>query len=143
MANFEVFGKCDVKKQGQTIEAVIEMLRGSLSKHYEMKDLTTTPSGLQVNGDIKSFWERAITVADVQVKIDSNALSYRVNGSSTLGKWPYIWFAFGILINYLFGFVGCFFLGWAVGSWIEYLICRDRPEQYLEQAFKAVQFEIG
>jgi hypothetical protein len=143
VANFEVFGKCDVKKHGQTIETITELLRSSLSKHYEIKDLTATPTGLTVNGDIKSFWERAITVADVQVRLESNELSYRVSGSSTLGKWPYIWFVVGVLVNVLFGFGGYFFIGWAVGTGIEYLICRDRPKQYMEQAFKAVQFEIG
>lgn len=77
------------------------------------------------------------------LKLESNELSYRVNGFSTLGKWPYIGFVIGALVNVLFGFGGYFFIGWAVGTGIEYLVCRDRPKQYLEQAFKAVQFEVG
>lgn len=135
MANFEVYGKYEVKKEGVTAESVAQLLKTSLSKYYDEGTVTVTPTSVMVNGNLKSFFERAITKADAQIKIENNQLSYRVDGESSLGGWPWVWLTLGF-------FTGFFFV-WFLINLVEYMICRDRPKRYFEEAFKAVQFEIG
>ena len=135
MANFEVYGKCEVKKEDVTVDSVAQLLKTSLSKYYDEHKITVTPNGVMVKGNLKSIWERAVTKAEVRLKIEGNQLSYRVDGASSLGKWPWVWFFLGL-------FTGFFFILF-LWDLIEYILCRDRPRRYFEEAFKAVQFEIG
>ena len=76
-----------------------------------------------------------ITKAEAKVKITGNQLVYRVNGESSLGGWPWVWFFLGF-------FTGFFFF-WFAWDLVEFLINRDRPKRYFEEAFKSVRFEIG
>ncbi|MGI5924525.1 MAG: hypothetical protein ACOX9E_11340 [Lentisphaeria bacterium] len=135
MAKFEVYGKFELKKEGVTADAVAQLLKSSLSKHYFASDITVTPSGIIVKGNLSSIWERAVTNADVKIKIEGNELFYRVDGDSSIGAWSYVW---GCL-----GFITGFFFIWFVVDLVDYLICRDRPKRYFEEAFKSVQFELG
>ena len=135
MANFEVYGKYEIKKEGITAESVAQLLKTSLSKYYDESTVTVTSTSVIVNGNLKSFFERAITKADAQLKIENNQLSYRVDGESSLGGWPWVWFALGFFTGFFFGLF--------LIDLVEYIICRDRPKRYFEEAFKAVQFEIG
>jgi hypothetical protein len=135
MANFEVYGKYDIAQEGMTVGKVSEMLKQSLSNYYDEDDITVTPTGVVVKGNLKSFWERAITKAEAKVKIQENQLVYRVNGESCLGGWPWVWFFLGF-------FTGFFFF-WFAWDLVEFLINRDRPKRYFEEAFKSVRFDIG
>lgn len=91
MANFELYGKFEVKKEGVTVESVAQLLKISLSKYYDQGKVTVTPTAVMVKGNLKSFWERAITKSDAQLTIENNQLSYRVDGTSSLGGWPWVW----------------------------------------------------
>ncbi len=135
MANFEVYEKCEIKKEGVTADQIGQLLKASLSKYYVEEKITITPAGITLEGNLKSIWERAITKADATIKIEGNQLTYRVDGDSSLGGWPWVWFILGF-------FTGFFFIwfAWDLG---EYIISRDRPKRYFEEAFKSVQFEIG
>jgi len=135
MANFEVYGKCEIKKEGVTVDQIAQLLKTSLSKHYNEVDVTLTPTGITLNGNLKSFWERAITKADATIKTEGNQLTYRVDGNSSLGKISWVWF--------ILGFFTGFFFGWFLFDLVCYIISRDRPKRYFEEAFKSVQFEIG
>ena len=135
MANFEVYGKCAIKKEGVTVDTVAQLLKTSLAKYYDDGKITVTPTGITVTGNLKSIWERAITKAEAKIKIEGNELTYRVDGDSSLGGWPWLWFILGF-------FTGFFFI-WFLFDLIEYIISRDRPKRYFEEAFKSVQFEIG
>lgn len=134
MANFELYNKCEIKKNNVTEEAVKQILKESLSKYYESSKITINLSGVSVKGNLKSMWERAITNADAQIKIENKLLSYKVNGTSSLGGWPWVWFVLGL-------FTGVF-LFWFLFDLIEYLIARDRPKKYFEDAFNSVKFAI-
>ena len=124
------------KKEGVTIETINQLLKTSLTKYFNKDKIAFTPTGVIVKGDLKSIWERAVTKAEARLKIDGNQLSYRVDGTSSLGVWPWIW---GVLGFFTYGFL-CIWFFWAL---VEYILCRDRPKRYIEEAFKAVQFEIG
>ncbi|MGH7979587.1 MAG: superinfection immunity protein [Limisphaerales bacterium] len=133
-SSFAVYGKCEIKKDGVTVEEVGRILKKSLSKHYDEYKISLTPTGLMVNGNLKSIWERAITKASAEIMIDGPDLSFRVDGTSSLGGWPWVWFALGFCTGFFF-----VWFGWDL---IEYIICRDRPKRYFEEAFQAVVFEL-
>jgi hypothetical protein len=135
MANFEVYGKCEIKKNGVTVDMIAQLFKTSLAKYYNDGNITITPTGITVKGNLKSIWERAITKAEAKIKIEGNQLTYRVDGYSSLGGWPWVWFILGF-------FTGFFFI-WFLWDLVEYIITRDRPKRYFEEAFKSVQFEIG
>ena len=134
MPHFGVYKKCELKKENVTTEQVAHLLKRSISKYYNENDITVTPTGLSVKGNLKSMWERAITKANVQIKIEDNQLFYYVDGTSSLGRWPWVWWILGF-------FTGFFFI-WFLIDLVEYLLSRDRPKQYFEETFKLVSFEL-
>jgi len=135
MANFEVYGKCEIKKKSVTVDEIAQLLKASLSKYYNAGKITITPTGITLKGNLKSTWEQAITKAEAKIKINGNELTYRVDGNSSLGSWPWVRFILGFLIP-------PFFI-WFLWNLVEYIISRDRPKRYFEEAFKSVQFEIA
>lgn len=135
MAGFEVCGKCAIKKEGVSVDTVAQLLKTSLAKYYDARKITVAPTGITVKGNLKSIWERAVTKADANIKIEGDELIYRVDGDSSLGLWPWVWF--------ILGFFTSFFFLWFAFDLVEYLISRDRPKRYFEEAFKSVQFSIG
>jgi hypothetical protein len=135
MAIFEVYRKCNLVKGEGACLAVLSILRHTLSKYYNEGDIIVTNNGIIVNGNLRDTWERAVTKATININIKENELSYKVQGSSSIGKWAWIRFVLGL-------FTGIF-LGWFVLDLVEYIICRDRPKKYFEEAFNAVAFEYG
>ncbi len=143
MASFEVYDKCEIKKKGVTVETIAQLLKTSLAKYYNDGNITVTPTGIIVKGNLKSIWERAITKAEAKIKIEGNQLTYKVGGDSSLGGWPWVWFILCFFTYYFLGFfTGIFFILFLLDL-VEYIISRDRPKRYFEEAFKSVQFEIG
>jgi hypothetical protein len=134
-ACFEVFKKCMIKKNGVTVEDIIKILKTSLSKHYKVEKIQSTLTGLTVRANLKSMWERAITKAEVSIKVEEDLLLYKVMGTTSLGGWPWVWCILGF-------FTGIFLILFLIDL-VEYIICRDRPKKYFEEAFNAVEFEIG
>lgn len=143
MAKFELLQKCLLKKPGVSQQEIVETIQKSLSKHYADRHIKTTSDGLVLQGDLQAFGARAITVADVKVRIEDGQLSYRVNGSASFGKWPWVWLALFFIVNVIWGYESLFILGLFSADAISYFLNRDKPKQYFEEAFKAVQFEVG
>ena len=163
MPSFEVYGKCAIRKQGVTVQEVADLLKRILSKHYAESKLSITPTGLVVKGDLKSGWERAFTEAKVEITIQGNQLSYRAEGCSYVGKWPFVVstvFQVGLSVLLLVGLVkhveeswwslliALLLLGMLINPfadlvWFVISTCRGLPKKYFEDAFKAVEFEVG
>lgn len=132
---FELHGSCDIKKDGVTVESVAQLLKLQLSNYYKYGDITVTPTGVRVNGNLKDIFETAVTDAVVDLKRHDDKLVYRVTGSASLGTTAWVFFIIGLFTGV---FLGVFLL-----LLVEYLICRDRPKQYFQAALDAVKFEIG
>jgi hypothetical protein len=148
MASFECFGKCEIKRDSVTVEDVSKILKSSLSKHYNKNKISLNSQGLRVKGNLKSILEHAITKAYVYVKIEGKLLSVRVDGTSSLGGLPWVWFWLGLISVWLgvwlpLDFLAAFFFAGFVSDLVLYIICRDRPKMYFEDAFKMVEFELG
>lgn len=144
MIVFEVYRKIRLKEGDLeddpvggriAINVAKNRLKNSLAKHYDEDDISFTKDGLILKGNLKSPWERAITEARVTLTTEGDQLTYRVDGKSSLGCWPWLWFVLGL-------FTG-FFIVWFLVDLVEYLISRDRPKRYFEEALKSVEFELG
>lgn len=138
---FEILERCEVRRPGVTIESVLATMRDSLSRYYRPEDIKLTPSGLVVSGDLKSFFERAITKAEATVEIIDERLSYRVIGETFIGKWPWFWLVLGCCA-FVMGFDGSIFVGIFFICLFEYGACSGRPKKYFEEVFKAVKFNL-
>lgn len=134
MPNFEINEKCEIERNNVTTDEVIQLLQYSLSKYYNEGDITITSNGITIDGDLSSFWERAITNANATIKIDNNKLIYKVEGSSNLGRWPCFWL---IISFFVLPFIIFFII-----DLVEFTIGKDRPKYYFEEAFKYVKFEL-
>lgn len=143
MAKFEVLQKCSLKKAGASQQEIVETIRRSLSKHYANRYIKPTPGGLVLHGDLQAFGARAITDAVVKVRVEDDELSYRVDGSASFGRWPWVWIALFFVIDVIWGYESLFILGLFSADVVSYFVCRDKPKQYFEDAFKAIQFELG
>lgn len=88
------------------------------------------------------FAAQAVTSAVVRIEVVGNELTYRVDGATSLGVWLWVFFGLAFASMVLWGYWG-FFLIWFLCDVTSYFICRDKPKQYFEDAFKAVQFELG
>lgn len=135
MASFEVFGKFELKTDGVALDHIAFSLKQHLSSHYYANKINYTQDGLHIRGNLSDIFEQAVTDAVVKLKIEQKQFTYVVTGTSSLGKWAWFWF----IIGFFTGF-GMVFFGIML---IEYIICRDYPKHYFEEAFKAIQFEFG
>lgn len=143
MAKFEVLQKCLLKKPGVSQQQIVETIKDSLSKHYATRHIKSAPDGLALRGDLQAFAARAITYADVKIRIEGGELFYRVDGSASFGKWPWVWLALFFIVDVFWGYESLFILGLFSADVVSYFICRDKPKQHFEEAFKAIQFEVG
>lgn len=143
MAKFEVLQKCSLKKSEVSRQQIVEAIQKSLSKHYASRHIKPTPNGLVLRGDLQAFGAKAITDADVKVQIEDGELSYRVDGSASFGKLPWVWLALFFVVDVFWGYESLFIFGLFSADVVSYFICRDKPKQYFEEAFKAIQFEAG
>ena len=143
MVNFEVYGKYEIKKEGVTVETIAQLLKTNLVTYYAENKITLTTAGVAVDGNLKSIWERAVTKADVKLKIEGNQLSYLVNGTSSFGSYPYIILVLVFIFLIISDWLSMVMFFWFADLEVTYLFCRNRPKRYFEDAFKAVQFEIG
>jgi hypothetical protein len=134
MAHFELYGSCKASQPGRNLDDLKEMLKKSLSNYYNEIAITKTPEGLKVDGNLKGLFERAVTKAEVQINLQQGNMLYQVRGTASLGKWPWVWCILGF-------FTGFFFFLFGIDL-VEYIISRDRPRRYFEEAFKAVEFEL-
>lgn len=82
--------KMPAKEGGATVDAVAQLRKTSLAKYYDEEDITIRPTGITIKGNLKSFWERAITKAEAKIKIEGNELAYRDDGDSALGVCPWV-----------------------------------------------------
>lgn len=96
-----------------------------------------------MQGDLEAFAARAITDANVKVRIEDGELSYRVDGSASMGKWPWVCITLFFIVEVIWGYESLFILGLFSADVVSYFICCDKPKQYFEEAFKAIQFEVG
>jgi hypothetical protein len=143
MAKFEVLQKCLLKKPEVSQQEIVETIRKTLSKHYASRHIKPTLHGLVLQGDLQAFGARAITAADVEIRIEDGQLAYRVDGSASFGKLPWVWLALFFIVNVIWGYESLFILGMFSAEVVSYFLCRDKPKQYFEEAFKAIQFEVG
>ncbi len=135
MAHFAIYERCEIKSGAISVEAAAKILKAALSKYYDEDDIKIGPKGVIVKGNLKALFERAITKATVHLSIEDSVLSYRVDGNASLGFWAWIWF--------LLGFCTGFFFIWFLWDVVEYIVSRDRPKRYFEEAFKALAFKVG
>lgn len=136
MATFELYGKFDIKSKNITINKASTILEASLRKHYEKVAMTTT--GVYINGSFKPWYCSCKTKADVKFSIENNQLLYRVDGTCKLSEFTYVWGILGIIPVAIL----TFFLTWFIFDVIEFMINKDKPKRVLEEAFKAVEFEV-
>jgi hypothetical protein len=134
MARCDTYGRFRLKKE-VTVDFVAALLKQELSKHYAESNITITATGIQVKGSLSDFWETAAIDASATVEIRDDELTYRVVGTASLPKWAWVLCVLGFV-------TGVFFVAFAFVA-VEYLICRNRPKQYFDEAFDAVRFEIG
>lgn len=142
MAKFVVLQKCLLKRTEVAQLEIVESIKKSLSKHYASRHIKPTAHGLVVQGDLQAFGARAITAAEVKIRIEDGELSYRVDGSASFGKWPWTWLALFFIVNVIWGYESLFILGLFSADAISYFLNRDKPKQYFEEAFRAVQFDV-
>lgn len=90
MASFEVFGKCDIKKSTATVEGAAQIIKRSLSRHYDERKIKATQNGLAVKGNLKALVAQAVTDANVKVEVVGSELTYRVEGTTSLGVVPWV-----------------------------------------------------
>jgi hypothetical protein len=143
MAKFEVLQKCRLKNSGASQQEIVNLIQKSLSKHYASRHIKPTSDGLVVQGDLEAFAARAITDAIVKIRLEEGELSYRVDGSASMGRWPWVWITLFFIVDVIWGYESLFILGLFSADVVSYFICRDKPKQYFEDAFKAIQFEFG
>lgn len=140
MSNFVILRRHDIKAQNMCAEKVLHMLKAHLGKYYTPGNIKfkfpdsnkqLPPTGLRINGHLNVSYERAVTKAQVQVRASGNQLSYRADGTNTIGTWTYLWLFTGIFfILYLFN---------ELKFWFWHL----RPKIYFKEAFCATLFELG
>lgn len=143
MSKFEIYRKCQIKNEGVTGETIAQLLKSSLAKHYNESDISVIPTGIIIKGNLKPFPELVATEAVAHIKIEGNQLSYQVDGTSSLVEGSWICLALSLLLGF-FGltFFSNLLIGAYIAFFVSYLISRDRPKQYFDEAFKAVQFDI-
>lgn len=112
MSNFVVLKRHEIKAQNVSAEKGLHILKAHLGKYYSLGNIKFTfpdgnkqllPTGLRINGHLDASYERVVTKAQVQVWVSGNHLNYRVDGSSSIGKWSYLWLFLGL-------FTGIFFI---------------------------------
>lgn len=144
MSNFVVLRRHEIKAQNVSTEKVLDILKAHLGKYYNPGNIKFTfpdgnkqlpPTGLRINGHLDASYERAVTKAQVQVWVSGNQLSYRVDGSNSIGKWPYLWLFLGL-------FTGIFFILYLFHE-LKFWFGHLRPKVYFEEAFDVVLFELG
>lgn len=135
MASFSLYGKNSLRNTKVSFVEIVAYIEAKLQRNYSISSITRVESGLKIDGDLKGVFEKAVTKATIELRLEGDQLSYSVNGETKLGTAPWIWCAIG--------FVSGFGFGVFAGYLIEYAICRDRPKQCIEDAFKAVEFEFG
>lgn len=134
MPSFELYERYEIK-DGMTTVQVANIIKTSLELHYDEGKITVTPTGVRVNGNLNGSWERAITKAEINLDIVDKCLICHVKGNASLGKIPWIWAFLGL-------FTGIFFAIFLFDL-VEYLLCRDRPKQYIREILDALRFKIG
>ena len=137
MGRFQVSKVISLNTDGVDPEKPYGILTSELYKYFDVKKIKKVDadnlSDIKFKGNLKGFWERAITRAEITINIKDNHLKLKAEGTSSLGAWPWLWFFLGFVTVLLF----LFFLI----DLIEFLICRDRPKQYFEEIFKAIEYE--
>jgi hypothetical protein len=100
MATFEVHNKIVLQRKDVTEQELYQILTSNLSHHYSLSDIALTDTGLLVNGNLTDTFERAITKAEATLTIVGDVLCYRVRGTSSLGKWPWIFLVMGLFTGF-------------------------------------------
>jgi len=140
MANFEVYGKFEIKKEGVPVNQIAQLLKTNLSKHYDEENITITPTGITLKGNLNSTFNCVVAKADTTIKIEGNQLTYRVDGNSYLAKRVWVF----IVLSFFPGFGSYHWsLLLILLCFVDYNTNRNRPKRYFEEAFKSVQFEVG
>ena len=112
MSNFVVLRRHEIKARNVSAEKVLHILKARLGKYDTPGNIKFTfpdgnkqlpPTGLRINGHLDASYERAVTKAQVQAWLSGNQLSYRADGSNSIGKWSYLWLFLGL-------FTGIFFI---------------------------------
>lgn len=137
MGRFQVSKVISLNTDGVDPEKTYGILTSELYKYFDVKKIEKVNADNLINikfkGNLKGFWERAITCAEITINIKDDHLKLKAEGTSCLGAWPWLWFVLGFVTVFLF----LFFLI----DLIEFLICRDRPKQYFEEIFKSIEYE--
>lgn len=133
MGSFELYETLDINTAEITTSFVAQSLKTSLSKYYKDSDIKIKDDGLSIQGNLSSFWERAVTKADIQIKLFESSVTLQAVGTTSIGTLPWIWLVLGM---FSYGF----FSIWFLIDLIEYLICRDRPKKYLKDAFLGLKY---
>lgn len=134
MATFEVHNKIVLQRKDVTEQKLYQILTSSLSHHYSLSDISLDETGLHVDGNLTETFERAITKAEATLTIEGDMLCYRVTGTSSLGKWPWIFLAMGFFTGILFAI--------SLYMAVIFLLSRQKTKEYFEDAFQAVKFEV-
>lgn len=133
MGNFVVYQKCKIKSD-ISFEAILHEIKRNILKNYKQENVTTTSNGLLISGNLTGAWERAITEARVRIEInDDNQLVYKAEGSTSIGAWSWVWAILGLFTGFFFAFF--------LYDLITYIISRDKPKVYFEEAFRAMCYE--
>ena len=134
MFGFEVQGKYQLKSQTIPISQIFPMLKDILSKYYGEDKITVNSDNLTIDGDLKSIWERALTKATITVNVKGDQLYCHAEGTVSFGFWPWVWFLIGLVYR--------FFLGIFLADLISFLFSKNKPKQYIKEAFDSLAFRL-
>lgn len=134
MAYFEIQDSFDIGNSPIAAEQISEKLQSSLSNHFRSPTIQLVPNGFSMDGYLKGSWEFARTKATLEFSIVGDQVHIRVHGKVSFGIFPWVYCAVLSLIG--IGFFVFFML------LVMYLTSKDKPRQYIEDAIKAVKFEL-
>jgi hypothetical protein len=145
MPSFEFSGKIAMKNPDVSIPDIIGALRTKIQTHYtEDKISIDDNSKIIVNGNLDGFFERANTLAHINIHIDENYIKYHVSGKSEIGYSPFILLVGGLAIGALgFHHLEGIMISVALIDAVAYVFSRDRPKRYLMEDLQALEFEFG
>ena len=122
-----------VKTDPRPLDLVKEELQDKLKKKFYSKDLKTNEKGLEIKGNLNSFWESVAVVGTISLMWEGQGnLRYMVEGDTKPRAWLWICIALGFLTG-----IGFLAAGWEI---IEFFLCRGKVPEYIEDSIKSLQF---
>jgi len=126
--SYDITGlKIDVHKVAAEIKQLLDPCYGN--------PLICNGDTIRINGNLASFWERAITNVEIRIKIQGEEMFISAEGKCSLGASPWVWFWLGLLLLHIL-------LIWFALDLIEYFLSRKLPEKYINDVLESIEFKL-